>query len=96
MGGNSNQKAPDLPWFTKPIASNVPTLTTTNQFGQNIELPYLQYRLIEDEPYLLGTTGRSRGVYREPLKAFPMKQLPFETHVDDDDLEPLYTDYLFN
>jgi hypothetical protein len=96
MGGNSNQEASDLPWFTKPIAPNVPTLTATNQFRQNIELPYLQYGLIKDKPYLLGTTGRSGGVYEEPLKAFPMEQLPFETCVDDDDLEPFYTDHPFN
>jgi hypothetical protein len=96
MGGNSDQEASDPPWFTKPIASNVPTLTAINQFGQNIELPYLRYGLIEDEPYLLGTTGRSGGVYREPLKAFPMEQLPFETCVDDDDLKLLYTDHPFN
>jgi hypothetical protein len=73
MGRDSNQEPPDLPWFVKPVALNIPTLTATNQFGQNIELPYLRYGLIEDEPYLLGTTGRSGGVYREPLKAFPME-----------------------
>jgi hypothetical protein len=96
MGENNNQEAPDPPWFTKPITPNIPTLTTTNQFGQNIELPYLRYGLIEGEPYLLGTTERSRGVYGEPLKAFPMEQLPFETRVNDNNLEPLYTDHLFN
>jgi hypothetical protein len=79
MGGNSNQEAPDPPWFAKPIAPNVPTLTTTNQHGQQIELPYLWYGLIEDKPYLLGTTGRFEGVYREPLKAYPIEHLPYET-----------------
>jgi hypothetical protein len=44
----------------------------------------------------LGTTGRSREVYGEHLKAFPMQQLPFETHIDDNNLEPLYTNHPFN
>jgi hypothetical protein len=96
MGGNSDQEAPDLSWFTKPIALNVPTLTVTNQFGQNIELSYLQYELIENEPYLLGTMGRSGEVYGEHLKAFPIQRLPFKACVDDNDLEPLYTDHPFN
>jgi hypothetical protein len=73
MTGNSDQEAPDPPWFTKPVTPNILTLTTTNQFGQNIELSYLQYGLINNEPFLLGTTGRSREVYGEHLKAFPMQ-----------------------
>jgi hypothetical protein len=96
MGGNGDPEAPDLPWFAKPIALNVLTLTTTNQHEQQIELPYLQYGLIEDEPYLLGTTGRFRQIFGEMLKAYPMEHLPYETHVDDDDLEPFYTDHPFN
>jgi hypothetical protein len=44
----------------------------------------------------LGTTGRFEGVYREPLKAYPIEHLPYETWVNDNDLEPLYTDYPFN
>jgi hypothetical protein len=96
MANDSNQKAPDPPWFIKPIAPNIPSLATVNQFGQSVELPYLQYGLIDNEPYLLGTTGRSGEVYGEHLKAFLMSTLPFESHVNGEALEALYTDHPFN
>jgi hypothetical protein len=96
MANNSNQEAPDPPWFTKPIAPNIPSLATVNQFGQSIKLPYLRYGLIDNKPFLLGTTGRSREVYGEHLKAFPMMTLPFESHINDKALEALYTDHPFN
>jgi hypothetical protein len=41
MANNSNQEAPDPPWFTKPIAPNIPSLAAVNQFGQSVKLPYL-------------------------------------------------------
>jgi hypothetical protein len=41
MANDSNQEAPDPPWFTKPVAPNIPSLATINQFGQSVELPYL-------------------------------------------------------
>jgi hypothetical protein len=85
MANDSNQEAPDPLWFTKPIAPNIPSLAAVNQFGQFVELPYL-----------LGTTGRSGEVYGEHLKAFPMMTLPFESHVNDEALEALYTDHPFN
>jgi hypothetical protein len=41
MASDSNQEAPDPPWFTKPVAPNIPSLATVNQSGQSIELSYL-------------------------------------------------------
>jgi hypothetical protein len=96
MANNSNQEAPDPPWFTKPVAPNIPSFAAINQFGQSVKLPYLQYGLIDNEPFLLGTTERFREVYGEHLKAFPMLTLPLESHVNDEALEALYTDHPFN
>jgi hypothetical protein len=96
MANDSNQEASDPPWFTKPIAPNIPSLAAVNQLGQSVKLPYLQYGLIDNEPFLLGTIGRSGEVYGEHLKAFPMSTLPFKSHVNDEALEALYTDYPFN
>jgi hypothetical protein len=96
MASNNNQEAPELPWFTKPITPNIPTLTTLNQFGQNIELPYLRYGLINNEPFLIGTSGRFGEVYEEHLKAFLMPRLPFESHVNNKALKTLYTNHPFN
>jgi hypothetical protein len=96
MANNNNQEAPDPPWFIKPVAPNIPSLAAINQFGQTIELPYLQYGLINNKPFLLGTTGRSGEVYGEHLKAFLMSKLPFESHINNEALEALYTDHTFN
>jgi len=94
--GDSASEVPEPPWFAKPGALNVPTVMAVNEQGQNIELPYIHYALIDNEPMLLGTTGKNGEVYGDYLRAFPMPRLPLKTHVNDEVLEDLYTDYPFN
>ena len=95
MGDNANE-APDPPWFTKPIQPHILTVTATDDQGQTVELPYIRYSLINNEPMILGTARRNGEVYGDYLKAYPTPKLPFETSVNDHALEELYTDYPFN
>ena len=95
MGGDSDS-APAPPWFTKPSAPTLPQVTATTDSGHTIPLPYLRYALVDNEPMLLGTTGRDKEVYGEYLRALPAPTLPFQSTLDDGALEELYTDHPFN
>jgi hypothetical protein len=45
----------------------MPAITAVNQYGQTIELPYMQYALIDKKPMLLGTDRKGGEVYRKYL-----------------------------
>ena len=94
--GDTGSTVPDPPWFAKPRLPEIPTITAVDDHGQTIELPYMRYALIDDEPMLLGTTDRTGAVYGDYLRAFPMPNLPFESNMNDTVLEELYTDHPFN
>jgi hypothetical protein len=96
VGPGHDPRAPDPPWFTKPTIPSIPIVTSVNENGETVELPYLRYALVENEPLILGTTGRDEAVYGTNLQAFPMPTLPIETITNDTALEELYTDYPFN
>ncbi len=95
MGDNAD-KVPNPPWFTKPTFPTIPVISAVNEYSQTVELPYIRYTIIDNEPMLLGTQKKNGEVYRDYLKAFPMPTLSFESHVNDSALEGLYIDYPFN
>src|SRR5712672_1136157 len=45
---------------------------------------------------MLGTTEQDAPIYQGEIKAVPAPHIPDNPHVDDDDLEDLYLDHLFN
>ena len=94
--GDSISQVPDPPWFAKPKLPTIPKVFAVDKYGQKQELPYIRYALIDNEPMLLGTTGKNEGVYGDYLRAMPMPDLPYESKIDDSALEDLYTDYPFN
>ena len=86
---------PDPPWFLKPNLPDIPTLTVNGPQGQPIELPYMRYALINENPMLLGMEKKNGAIYGESLQACPYaRTLPY--HINDSELEWLYTDYPFN
>jgi hypothetical protein len=91
-----SKQIPDPPWFLKPQLPDMPAITTVNQQGQTIELPYMRYALMDEEPMLLGTDKKGGDVYREYLQATPMPDMQLHARVDDLALDELYTDYPFN
>ena len=86
----------DPPWFLKPRLPDMPAVTAVNQQGQTIELPYMRYALMDEEPMLLGTDKKGGDVYGEYLQATPMRDMQLHARVDDLALDELYTDYPFN
>jgi hypothetical protein len=74
----------------------MPAVTAVNQQGQTIELPYMRYALMDEEPMLLGTDRKGGDVYGEYLQAIPMRDMQLHARVDDLALDELYTDYPFN
>jgi hypothetical protein len=72
----------------------MPAITAVNQQGQTIELPYMWYALMDEEPMLLGTDKKGGDVYREYLQATPMRDMQLHARVNDLALDELYTDYL--
>jgi hypothetical protein len=96
LTSHHSEQVPDPPWFLKPQLPNMPAITTVNQHGQTIKLPYMWYALMDKEPMLLGTDRKDREVYREYLQAIPMPSMQLHTRVDDLALDKLYTDYPFN
>jgi hypothetical protein len=96
LTSHHSKQVPDPPWFLKLWLPNMPAITTVNQHGQAIELPYMQYALIDEEPMLLGTDRKDREVYGEYLQATPMPSIQLHTRVNDLALNELYTNYPFN
>ena len=94
--GDASGGPPNPPWFAKPSTSGIPIIMGQDSHGRQFELPYMRYGLVENEPLLLGTSGRNQQIYGDHLRAFPMPNLPFTTNIDDSALEELYTDYPFN
>jgi hypothetical protein len=91
-----NEQVPDPPWFLKPRLPNMPAITAVNQYGQTIELPYMWYALMDEEPMLLGMDRKDGEVYGEYLQAIPMPSMQLHARVDNLALDELYTDYPFN
>ena len=88
-------EVPDPPWFAKPNQPDIPALTVNGPHGQLIELPYMHYALIDENPMLLGIEKKNGAIYGENLQAVPYAgSLPY--HINDSELEWLYTDYPFN
>ena len=56
----------------------------------------MRYGLQDNEPLLLGTSGKNHAVNGELLRAFSMPILPFTSHINNTAIEALYTDYSFN
>ena len=79
--GNDGSLAPDPPWFAKPPAPMAPSVHGVDREGNSFELQYIRYALMDDEPMLLGTTGKDQEVFGEPLRAFPAPPVPFITHI---------------
>jgi hypothetical protein len=74
----------------------MPAVTAVNQQGQTIELLYMRYALMNEEPMLLGTDKKGEDVYGEYLQATPMCDMELHIRVNDLALDKLYTDYPFN
>ena len=58
-------EVPDPPWFPKPNLPDIPALTVNGPQGQLIELPYMRYALIDEQPMLLGTDKKNGAIYGE-------------------------------
>ena len=67
MPDTDSHEPPDPPWFAKPNHPDIPCVEATNTKGHTVELPYIRYALIDEEPMLLGTTGKGEAVYGEYL-----------------------------
>ncbi|KAF8496375.1 hypothetical protein F5888DRAFT_1804070 [Russula emetica] len=95
MGGPSSVP-PGPPWFPKAEAPLLPKIVANGPGRGEIELPFLRYALIDEEPMILGTTGHEQEVYGEKLLAgqAPIPSIPL--HIDDTQLDSLYEDHPFN
>jgi hypothetical protein len=96
LTSHHSEQVPDPPWFLKPRLPNMPAITTVNQQGQTIELPYMQYVLMDEEPMLLGTNKKGGDIYGEYLQATLMCDMQLHARVNNLALDKLYTDYPFN
>jgi hypothetical protein len=96
LTSHHSEQVPDPPWFLKPRLPDTPAITTVNQQGQTIELPYMWYALMDEEPMLLGTDKKGEDMYGEYLQAIPMHNMQLHARVNDLALDELYTDYPFN
>ena len=65
--GDSVSQIPDPPWFAKPKLPTIPEVFAVDKHGQKQKLPHIRYALIDNEPMLLGTTGKDEGVYGDFL-----------------------------
>jgi hypothetical protein len=92
----SNSEAPNPLWFAKPDIPTIPIVLTINTNWETIELPYIRYALINNEPMLLGTKKRAEEVFGDYLCAGPKHHLPLPFNIDNAAIEDPYTDYLFN
>ncbi len=96
MGDTHNSTVPPPPWFRVPELPHVSRVTTQDENNQTIDLPFIRYTLLDEEPIMMGTTANDAPVYGNTLKALPAPPPPFESHVNDSQLEDLYKDYPFN
>ena len=95
MGG-SGPVAPPPPWFKAPEHPSLPKVTALDKHNHLINLPYLRYALIDDEPMIVGTTQDHGPVYGEELKAQEAPPPPFTSSINDSEIDDLYRDYPFN
>jgi hypothetical protein len=93
--GTNDSLAPDPPWFPKPPPPHAPEVHGVDKEGRHVNLPYIRYALMDDDPVLLGVAGRDQEIFGEPLRAFPAPPVPFTTHINNRALEGLYTDHPF-
>ncbi len=88
--------APLPPWFKVSEHPHVPKVTTQDENNHTIDLPYIHYTLMNEEPMMVGTTAKDALVYGETLQALPAPPPLFISHIDNSMLEDLYKDYPFN
>jgi len=79
MGDAHNTTAPPPPWFWVPKLPHVSRVTTQDENDQTINLPFIQYTLLDKEPMMMGTTANNAPVYGNTLKALPAPPPPFES-----------------
>jgi hypothetical protein len=86
---------PGPPWFRHPTTPFIPPFHYDDG-GQQVNLPYIQYALLDGEPMVLGTTGLDAPIYGEKLFALAAPPPPFQMDTDNSQLNKLFLDHPFN
>ncbi len=91
-----NNPGPGPPWFKHAAPSLIPKVVTKDNDGKLHKLPYVRFTLLDDQPMVLGTTGKGTTIFSQRLTASPAPPPPYLSKCDDNNLDILYNDYPFN